>query len=219
MPTGTFFRLPKEKRQRLIDAAWEEFTQVRFTEASINKIIKGAHIPRGSFYQYFEDKEDLFRYLQGEMREYFAGLMSDLLSNAKGDPFVIPLAAFDRFVSQSGDTDPVLLRFIQVMQRNRWLDSQWLVPTHPHFPPECLLGHVDTSRLRFDTQDFLEHVFFLLIASLAYAVMETLRAPESWEQQRERLRQHVAIIQCGSVATSSEEYAAASQILQGGKLC
>ena len=53
MPTDTFFRLPKEKRQRLIDAAWEEFTQVRFTEASINKIIKGAHIPRGSFYQYF----------------------------------------------------------------------------------------------------------------------------------------------------------------------
>ena len=144
MPTDTFFRLPKEKRQRLIDAAWEEFTQVRFTEASINKIIKGAHIPRGSFYQYFADKEDLFRYLQGEMREYFAGLMSEFLIKAKGDLFAIPLAAFDRFVSQSGDTDPVLLRFIQVMQRNRWLDSQWLVPTHPHFPPECLLGHVDT---------------------------------------------------------------------------
>ena len=47
MPTGTFFRLPKEKRQRLIDAAWEEFTQVRFTEASINKIKKG-RISRGA---------------------------------------------------------------------------------------------------------------------------------------------------------------------------
>ena len=68
MPTQTFFRLPSEKRERLTEAAWEEFTRVPFSEASINRIIRGAQIPRGSFYQYFEDKEDLFVHLIGSVR-------------------------------------------------------------------------------------------------------------------------------------------------------
>ena len=51
MPKSTFFRLPEEKRGRLMDAAWAEFTRVSFAEASINRIIRSAQIPRGSFYQ------------------------------------------------------------------------------------------------------------------------------------------------------------------------
>ena len=61
VPTATFFRLPEEKRGRLIDACWAELAQVRFTDVSINRIITAAHIPRGSFYQYFDDKDDLIR--------------------------------------------------------------------------------------------------------------------------------------------------------------
>jgi len=56
VPTATFFRLPEEKRKRLIDACWAELAQVRFTDVSINRIITAAHIPRGSFYQYFTGK-------------------------------------------------------------------------------------------------------------------------------------------------------------------
>ncbi len=63
MPTGTFFNLPPEKRGRIMDAATEEFSRVPFSQASINQIVKTAGISRGSFYQYFKDKEDLFRYL------------------------------------------------------------------------------------------------------------------------------------------------------------
>lgn len=63
MPTSTFFHLPEEKLERLISACWEEMTWVRLAEVSINQIITSAHIPRGSFYQYFEDKKDMICYL------------------------------------------------------------------------------------------------------------------------------------------------------------
>ena len=63
MPTQTFYNLSEEKRQRLIDAAIDEFTERTLREASITNIIKQADIPRGSFYQYFEDLDDLFFYL------------------------------------------------------------------------------------------------------------------------------------------------------------
>ena len=66
MPKQTFFNLTKEKQGVLINAAKKEFSRVPLHEASISNIIKDASIPRGSFYQYFEDLEDLFYFLLHE---------------------------------------------------------------------------------------------------------------------------------------------------------
>lgn len=63
MPKQTFFNLPAEKRKRVIDAAKEVFYHTSYEEASINQVIKLAGIPRGSFYQYFDDKADLYGFL------------------------------------------------------------------------------------------------------------------------------------------------------------
>lgn len=63
MPKDLFFALSQEKKTRIIEAAIEEFSKVIYHDASINQIIKNAEISRGSFYQYFEDKDDLFFYI------------------------------------------------------------------------------------------------------------------------------------------------------------
>src|SRR5699024_1310411 len=66
VPKQTFFNLSKQKKETLVQAAKKEFSRVSLAEASISNIIKEAEIPRGSFYQYFEDKEDLYFYLLSE---------------------------------------------------------------------------------------------------------------------------------------------------------
>ena len=63
MPSATFYNLPAEKRERLLRAAREEFSRVPYESASVNRIIRSAGIPRGSFYMYFTDKEELFGHL------------------------------------------------------------------------------------------------------------------------------------------------------------
>src|SRR5687767_5013739 len=63
VPKQTFFNLQQDKRKKLIESAEIEFTRVPLFEASIANIIKMAGISRGSFYQYFEDKDDLYFYL------------------------------------------------------------------------------------------------------------------------------------------------------------
>lgn len=63
MPTNTFFNLPEEKKQKILKAANKEFARVPAEQASIKNIVEDAEIARGSFYQYFEDKEDLFEYM------------------------------------------------------------------------------------------------------------------------------------------------------------
>lgn len=66
MPKATFFNLPEKKRHSLIKAAEMEFSRVPVFEASIANIVKTAEISRGSFYQYFEDKEDAYYYILHE---------------------------------------------------------------------------------------------------------------------------------------------------------
>lgn len=63
MPKPTFLNLPESKRLRVLDAAMGEFGSVPFEAASLNRIVKAAGIAKGSFYQYFDDLFDLYRYL------------------------------------------------------------------------------------------------------------------------------------------------------------
>jgi AcrR family transcriptional regulator len=63
MPTPTFFALPAERRERLVREAIAEFSERSYAEASLSQIAQRARIPKGSFYQYFEDKLDLYRWL------------------------------------------------------------------------------------------------------------------------------------------------------------
>lgn len=63
LPKSTFYNLPKEKQQRIVEVAILEFKENNFDSASINKIVENSCIAKGSFYQYFEDKKDLYKYI------------------------------------------------------------------------------------------------------------------------------------------------------------
>jgi len=63
MPTQTFWNLPTDKRESLIQIAVEEFANNDYDTASISRIVARAGIAKGSIYQYFADKQELFLYL------------------------------------------------------------------------------------------------------------------------------------------------------------
>ena len=77
MPKQTFLNLPEEKRNNIVNAAVDEFAQYGLENASTNRIVANSGISKGSFYQYFEDKQDVFMYLltvlEREKVEYFSG--------------------------------------------------------------------------------------------------------------------------------------------------
>ena len=69
MPTQRFLNLKESKKNAILEAAAHEFARVPYSAASINQIIKEAEISRGSFYTYFEDKDDLMRYMLRGFRD------------------------------------------------------------------------------------------------------------------------------------------------------
>lgn len=101
MPKDTFFRLPDEKKKRIMEAAVREFLSRPYADTSINKIIKDAEIPRGSFYQYFEDKKDLFLYVIGEQVKVIVSMFEKELKQCNGDIFTCVDRYIDEFVEAS----------------------------------------------------------------------------------------------------------------------
>ncbi|NJR67444.1 MAG: TetR/AcrR family transcriptional regulator [Synechococcales cyanobacterium CRU_2_2] len=63
MPSQTFLNLPDQKRNHITQLALAEFASHDYDSASITNLVKQAKIAKGSFYQYFEDKKDLYLYL------------------------------------------------------------------------------------------------------------------------------------------------------------
>ncbi|MBR3645931.1 MAG: TetR/AcrR family transcriptional regulator [Lachnospiraceae bacterium] len=112
MPKSTFFKIPIEKQLRICEAAQKEFASTPFEEASINKIIKEADIPRGSFYQYFEDKLDLFDYcFEKERMEIVADLI-ETLNRCKGDVFDCVTSYIDPILDSAINNDMCMINML-----------------------------------------------------------------------------------------------------------
>ena len=121
----------RRKRRRFLDAAWAEFAGARFTDVSVNQIVRRAGIPRGSFYQYFSDKEDLFAYLLEEVRNHIKEEYRRILKANGGDIFQAQLDCFDRFTAQETALDPMMERCMNFVRNNQGLDIQKFLPTRP----------------------------------------------------------------------------------------
>lgn len=88
MPSDTFLRLNEEKKKKLLNAGFKEFSTASYIEASINKIIKESDISRGSFYMYFDSKKDLYFYLIDAHADKMVNKMKRLLIDNDGDLFL-----------------------------------------------------------------------------------------------------------------------------------
>lgn len=100
MPSQTFYNLPDKRQQIIIDAAITEFANHSYEAASISSIVSEAKIAKGSFYQYFEDKQDLYLYLVDlaiEARNSF--IMGVNLPSIKAGFFVYLRALFEAILA------------------------------------------------------------------------------------------------------------------------
>lgn len=60
MPKQTWWNLEAAKREQIEYEALIEFAQYPYTQASVTSMVRRLQIAKGSIYQYFTDKEDLY---------------------------------------------------------------------------------------------------------------------------------------------------------------
>ena len=78
MPKDTFFNLTLEKRQKIIKSAIDQIAELHYSNITIDQIVQAAEISKGSFYQYFENKDDLYIYLFTQLGDEKINLFESL---------------------------------------------------------------------------------------------------------------------------------------------
>jgi len=98
MPTNTFFNLPAEKKHKILKAANKEFARVSLEQASIKNIVEDAEIARGSFYQYFENKQDLFEYIMTSKTGDMEKNLIEMIEQENGNIINIFINIYDHLI-------------------------------------------------------------------------------------------------------------------------
>lgn len=197
MPSTTFFHLPEEKRLRLLAAARAEFARAPYEDASINRIIQAAGIPRGSFYMYFTDKEELFHYLMEQYGALLTRRMEERLDRRGGDLFGATLDLFDHV--QASWREGEFREMADILRCNRRLRPGLVLERHsPCSLPDGLRQRIDRSRLDLRTDTDLTDLFHLLLAAAAGAVLAAGR--EGPQQVRDRLVRTLDLLRRGAEA-------------------
>ena len=190
-----------------MDAVWQEFTTVSYNEASINKIIQAAGISRGSFYQYFAGKQDLFSYLLTTV--YTAGKQM----------FTAQLMAHSNnlFSAILGMYDMILWK----KSKGRFTDEQrkihCLIRLNFDMDLTQFLTYMDTDSMARSIREVLrqsgymvenlEECYALLNMLAAVAISnlaDTMRHPPNEQRNRRYLEHQLLIIRRGLATYQSE---------------
>lgn len=83
MPKATYLKLPEEKKQRIYAACKTEFADKPFHQATVRNIVQSLEIPRGSFYQYFEDLTDCYIYVLSQETSELHQLFLEAIKNIR----------------------------------------------------------------------------------------------------------------------------------------
>jgi len=125
LPTERFFNLDESKRMRIIGAAICELSRVPANEISINRIIKDAGISRGSFYQYFTDKNDLITHILGEFRVHMVSCFENHAEKSGNNVFTMAEKIFESAAAATdcADIDVIKNFFLSLKISNTSLCS------------------------------------------------------------------------------------------------
>ena len=182
MPTDTFFRLPESKRETLLRCARQEFARVPYPDASINRIIHSAGIPRGSFYMYFEDKSDLFLYLMDQLVDAFIETVCQLLEEENGDLFLAFQGLFDRLWVRCSNScqEGHAAEVITILRRNAGMPHTMAMGQSygRRFLSQILPRLDDRSILALEGDEALENGLRILLSVTLPLLCEGVRAED-----------------------------------------
>lgn len=85
IPRKTYHNLSKLKKSKLFESGFKEFSTYNYYNASINRIVNNASIPKGSFYQYFHDKDEFYWYIINQVLDEQISKYDKLLDGANGN--------------------------------------------------------------------------------------------------------------------------------------
>lgn len=196
MPTKTFFNLKDEKKERIEKALIHEFGKGSFEQASITNIINYAKIPRGSFYQYFQDKKDAVTYIIEKFISIEHNKTYKALIETKGDIFETALRVYDY------RTKEAILKFDIVLAKNileelRKNNINVFENKNILKNEKSLKEYINMEKLKLKSKDDLYYFIRIITAITRSVTIEVFSNRLSVEEGRKMLEKELDIIKNG----------------------
>lgn len=169
MISPTFQNLKEDKKNRIIDAALVEFSTRPFNEASITNIVKNADISRGSFYQYFGNKENIYKYLVNFLYAKHREELVSLLIENSGQLYPSLLKFYENYIDDLFES-----RYFAFYKNTFRYVNHYLIgdegvlslrnqSTNREEQQKKFIKIVDMNDLKADSsQEVLEYIYFLV---------------------------------------------------------
>lgn len=190
MPKETFYHLNNKKREKVEKALENEFSRTTFEKASISKIVEEANIPRGSFYQYFEDKEDAIQYIVEKYILLEKETMKNSLQETKGNIFEASLKIFDYITSKTheGLKAKLYKNIMQELKKNN---------TNLSSKIEEMNQFVDKSILNIKEEKDFKSIIKIISIVTRTATISVNSGMITLEEAREELKNQIEILKRG----------------------
>ena len=164
MPSSRFFKLPDEKRSKILRAVHSELAEFPVDELSINRIIHSASISRGSFYQYFKDKDDLLEYVFSDFRQVMTREIKASIERNQGDMFEVGMDILKKIVAM-GSREENRRIFVNVFSYVKVAQSSLeRVIADEEALVDGFVRYIDRSRLKFTSDEEVRELMKLGLA-------------------------------------------------------
>ena len=197
MPKETFLNLPKEKKEKITKAILKEFSRENFNKASISNIIKEAKIPRGSFYQYFEDKEDAIKYLIDSFIENEQKELQSFLVKSKGDIFETSLKLFEHIVEKSSEKEKLRL-YKNILEESRKNNINIFNKNERgNNKKEDFIKYINTENFEIKDKEYLKDVVEILMILTRNTTINIISKKVEKEEGKKELLKQFEILKRG----------------------
>ncbi len=182
-----------------MDALQKEFSQAPLFQASISNIIKRANIPRGSFYQYFVDKEDAYFYMLNQMlhevRERFLGM----LEKSDGDLFDAMVTFYQTMTEE--DENFHFFKNSLLNMNHKIEKTMSKIFENEQSSEQCARLHasIDKSKLKIEKDEELYYVMKIISAVTFHNLIDRFSKNLSNEQALAQYCKQIDMLKIGLV--------------------
>ncbi len=197
MPKQTFFNLKEDKKEKIEKALIKEFSRNSFEKASISNIILEANIPRGSFYQYFEDKEDAIYYIIDKYLEKEKNKIYQYLLKNKGDIFETAVNIYEDMakITERDENERLLKNILQEVKKNNiniFGECKEMLRSK-----RTIEKMINKEELKIENDDDLQYFLRILNAIVRAISMEVVLKKITFEEGKQRLIREIEILKKG----------------------
>lgn len=188
MPKDTFLNLSEEKKTKIINAAKKEFARVPLEEVSIKNIVEEAEIARGSFYQYFESKEDLLKYMLSNYEKKLEKFSKQKLIENKGDIFQVYIDMYDFITKElikSKDKEFYVMIFKNIKTSDDNSGVLQNIAIKGPFQKTSFLNMIDRTNLKVSSDEDVKIIIKMLYIITGKALVSYFIKKDSYNDVRD----------------------------------